>query len=84
MHVARVRHGIVINVEVVDDDSPQARELTSSRLELCSLGHEHAEVEQLVPYTDDNPAHIGYGYDPENGLEQPPPPPPPLQEATDE
>ena len=71
MNVARVRHGIVINIEVIDDDSPQARELTSSRLEECNLGHQHAEEEQLIPYTDDNPAWIGLTYDPSTGFEQP-------------
>ena len=82
MNVARVRHGLVINIEVVDDDSPQARELTSSRLEECNLGHQHAEREQLIPYTDDNPAHVDFGYDPATGFEQPPPPPP--EEETDD
>lgn len=71
MNVARVRHGLVVNIEVVDDDSPQAREATQAHLELCSLGHEHAEVEQLVPYTDDAPAWIGLTYDPSTGFEQP-------------
>ena len=71
MNVARVRHGLVINIEVVDDDSPQARELTSSRLEECNLGHQHAQEEQLIPYTDDAPAWIGLTYDPSTGFEQP-------------
>lgn len=72
MNVARVEKSLVVNIEVVDADSAQARELTTSRLEECNLGHQHAEAEQLVPYTDDNPAHVGYGYDPETGFEQPP------------
>jgi hypothetical protein len=85
MNVARVRRGLVINIEVVDDDSPQARELTTTRLEECSLGHQHAEQEQLVPYTDDEPAGIGLTYSPDHGFEQlPPPPPPPEQEKDDE
>ena len=71
MNIARVRQSLVINIEVIDDDAPEARELTTSRLEECNLGHQHAEAEQLIPYTEDNPAHIGYGYDPELGFEQP-------------
>lgn len=82
MNVARVNRGVVINIEAVDDDSPQARELTSTHLEECNLGHQHAEEEQLIPYTEDNPAWIGLGYDPETSFEQPPPPP--GEEADDE
>ena len=84
MNVARVRHGLVVNIEVIDDDSPQALDLTSSRFEECNLGHQHAKEEQLIPYTDDAPAWIGLGYDPDHGFEQPPapPPPPPLKEGT--
>lgn len=59
MQIARIRNGIVVNVELADDDWLA----------------DGAGDDLLVPYTDSNPASIGLGYDAETGVfEQPAPP----------
>lgn len=61
MDLARVDDtNVVVNIEVADDDWLERPESRQAGF-------------RFVPYTDDNPAHIGLTYDPDTGLfEQPP------------
>ena len=61
MNVARVRGGVVINIEAADEE--WLRTMQATKID---------DGVELIAYTDDNPAHIGYGYDPAHGFEQPP------------
>lgn len=58
MNVARIRDGVVVNIEVADSEDYLHDTLRSG--------------DTLVEYSDDAPAFIGYGYDPDKGFEQPP------------
>lgn len=73
VNIARINgDGIVINVEIADAEW---------------LGEERTRTaDALIPYTDDNPAHIGLSWDPVTGFEQPPQPPdaPTILPAIDE
>lgn len=59
MNIARIEDGIVVNIEVADAEWLDAQTPPPGVA--------------LVPYTPDNPAFIGLGYDPETGFEQPTP-----------
>lgn len=58
MRIARIRNGIVENIEVADQAWLDAQHLDPDTI--------------FIPYTDDNPAHIGLGWTKEAGFEQPP------------
>jgi len=47
MNMARIRDGIVINLEVHDDEGGDVRE---------------SDADLLVRYSDEKPAFLGYGY----------------------
>lgn len=59
MNIARIRNGIVINIEVADQEWIDANQGTDG----CTF----------VEYTNEQPAHIGFGWTEANGFEQPPP-----------
>ena len=61
MNLARVRDGVVVNIEVADTEWLSAAQATKND-----------DSVELIEYTDDAPAHIGYRYNPEQGFEQPP------------
>ncbi len=50
---------IVVNIEIVDED-------------YMADFHTRQFDYQLIPFTDDQPAWIGFGWDIENGFDQPP------------
>ena len=58
--VARIRDGVVVNVEAAEPEWVRAAQLTKDDHEL------------IVEYTEDAPAYIGLQYDPARGFEQPP------------
>ena len=64
LHIARIQNGIVINVEVADDE--------------WISEHSVQDGQTFVTYTDDEPAHIGFGWSPEQGFAQPTEPDYPL------
>lgn len=58
MNVARILDGIVINIEVAD----------SEWFENNKVGPDGSI---LVPYSNENPAYIGFGWSEEKGFERP-------------
>lgn len=58
MNIARIRDGVVTNVEVADQEWIDSNQ---------DAGGFHFE-----PYTDEQPAHIGLAWSEADGFEQPP------------
>lgn len=58
MNVARILNGIVINIEVADQEWFEANSVGS-------------DGSILIPYTNEQPAYIGLSWSKENGFEQP-------------
>lgn len=63
MNIARVIDGIVVNLEVADQEWIDANTPSS-------------DGAIFVPIPDWNPGHIGLGWNETDGFEQPPAPPP--------
>lgn len=66
MNIARIRNGIVVNIEVGDEQWIET-----------ATGDD-----VLVPYTDEQPARVGLGWEPDSGFEQPIVPTEPTMEPT--
>lgn len=63
--IARIRNGVVVNIEMASQDWIDA----------------YDGPDLIVPYTADQPANVGLGYDPVTGFEQPPAPEPQPEEV---
>ena len=60
-HGVRVRDGVVMDIELGDTEWLRAAQ-----------GTKNDNGEELIEYSDNAPAYVGYGYDPARGFEQPP------------
>lgn len=58
LNIARIVDGVVVNIEVADQDWLQQNTAENGEF-------------QLVVYHDENPAHIGLGWSLESGFQQP-------------
>jgi hypothetical protein len=59
MNVARIIDGIVVNIEVADP--------------AWIASNDDVDGVRIIPYTDEQPAYIGLGWNESDGFEQPAP-----------